>query len=88
MSTQNIYDKYKQPTEYILNEYFRNASMELLKKKRFNFGEGTSILKMKEMLRLDKYVCNNAVTCYLSDDQVKAVREKIIKNSILKIDEL
>jgi len=88
MSTQNIYDKYKQPTAVILDEYFRNASMELLKKKKFSFGEGTSVLKMKEMIRLDKFVCNNAVTCYLTDDEVKEVREKIIKNSILKIDEL
>lgn len=86
MSTQNVYDKYNLPTNEVVAKYFTKASMDQIKKNRFDYGCGVSKNKMREMLRLERFACNNI--CYLNDDQVSLLREKIIKNAILKLDEL
>lgn len=86
MSTQNVYDKYNLPTNEVLAKYFTKASMDQIKKNRFDFGCGVSVKKMKEMLRLSRFVCNNI--CYLDDEETSLLREQVIKNSILKFDEL
>lgn len=84
MSTQNVYDKLNAPTNEVLSKYFQKTSMDLLKKKRFDFGKGPSGDKMREMLRLDRFVCNNI--CYLDSESTSKIRELVIKNSILKLD--
>ncbi len=86
MSSQNVYNSFNLPTNEALSKYFKEASMDVLKKIRFDFGCGVSKRKMKEMLRLERFVCNNI--CYLSEDETSLLREQVIKNSILKLDEL
>ena len=86
MSTANVYDRINSPTNEVLAKYFKEASMDVLKKIRFDHGCGVSGKKMKEMLRLDRFVCNNI--CYLGDDETTTIREQVIKNSILKLDGL
>jgi hypothetical protein len=86
MSTQNIYNTNNLPTNEVLAKYFTKAGLDLIKKRRFEVGCGVSVTKMREMLRLDRFVCNNV--CYLEDEAVTLMREQVIKNSILKLDEL
>ncbi len=86
MSTQNIYNVINLPTNEVVAKYFREVGMDIIKKNRFDVGCGASVDKMREMLRLHRFSCNNV--CYLEDEGVILLREQIIKNSILKLDEL
>lgn len=83
MSTQNVYDKYTFPTNEVLAQYFVKTSMEQLKKNRFDFGCGVDKNMMREMMRLERFACNNI--CYLNDEQNLLLREQVIKNTILKL---
>jgi uncharacterized hydantoinase/oxoprolinase family protein len=60
--------------------------MEQMMKIKFDYGCGVSFEKMREMLRLERFVCNNI--CYLDQDEIRLIREQVIKNAILKLDEL
>lgn len=86
MSTINLINNNNLPTNEALATYFAKASMEMLKKVRFDFGCGISHKKMREMLRLERYVCNSI--CYINGEDVQMIREEVIKEVILKINGL
>ena len=60
--------------------------MDQLKKVRFDYGCGVSHKKMREMLRLERYICNSI--CYINGEDIQMIREEVIKEVILKIDGL
>lgn len=86
MSSQNVTNTGNRPTDEVLSKHFKVASMDQMKKIKFDFGCGVSFEKMREMLRLKRFVCNNI--CYLNQEDIKTIRENIIKNAILKLDDL
>lgn len=86
MSTSNIYNRLNAPTNEILNSLISSKSMDALKKIRFDHGCGVKDSMISEILRLNRFVCNNI--CYLSDEEETVLREKVIKISILKLNEL
>ena len=86
MSTSNVYDKINLPTNEALAMYFSKAGIDILKKIRFDFGCGVSPAKIKEMMRLERFVCNNI--CYIGQEDAMIIREQVIKNSIKKLDGL
>jgi uncharacterized hydantoinase/oxoprolinase family protein len=87
MSTQNILNNNNLSTSSALVQFFTKASLDNLKKVRFDVGCCTlSHNKMREMLRLYRLVCEDS--CHLSEEDKKLIRDQIIKNSILKLDEL
>jgi hypothetical protein len=86
VSTQNVYDSRNLPTNEVLAKYFSKAGIDVLKKIRFDFGPGVCKKKMRNLLRLERFVCNNI--CYLSDEDQMVIRELVIKNSIKKLDGL
>ena len=86
MSTSNVYNRLNAPTNEVLNSLVSAKSMDLLKKIRFDHGCGVSDSVVEDILRLGRFVCNNI--CYLSEEETTVLREKVIKISILKLNEL
>ena len=86
MSTSNVYDSRNLPTNEVLATYFSKAGMDMIKKIRFDYGKGVCKKKIKEMLRLEIFVCNNI--CYLDNADQMLIREQVIKNSIKKLNGL
>jgi len=86
LSTQNLITNNNLPTNEALAMAFVNVSMDALKKVRFDFGCGVSHKKMREMLRLERYVCNSI--CYINGEDIQMIREEVIKSIILKLNVL
>jgi hypothetical protein len=86
VSTQNVYDKINLPTNEVLASYFSKAGIDVLKKIRFDYRCGVSHTKMKEMMRLERFICNNV--CYIDQEDQLILREQVIKNSIKQLDGL
>lgn len=86
MSTSNVYDNINLPTNEALAMYFSKAGIDVLKKIRFDHRCGVSHTKMKEMMRLERFICNNI--CYIDQEDQLILREQVIKNSIKQLDGL
>jgi len=86
VSSQNVTNSNNRPTNEVLSKYIKSTSMEQMMKIKFDYGCGISLDRMREMLRLERFVCNNI--CYLDQEEIKLIREQVIKNAILKLDEL
>ena len=85
MSTQSIITLDNLPTDVAMDQYMAEASLDLLKYLRFGIG-CVDHAKMKEMLRLRRFVCGNF--CYIDDDQDRLLREAVIRGAINKIYEI
>lgn len=85
MSTQNVITSKNLKTNEALAQFLLKTSTDLLKSKRFEFG-CVDLDKVKEVLRLSKFVCNNL--CYIEEEDQVLVREELIRKSILKLNEL
>lgn len=86
MSASNVINENNLGTSEAIDTYFKGASMDYLKKARFDFGCKPSLDSIREALRLRKLICSDY--CYLSEEQQKEIREKIIKHSILELNGL
>lgn len=86
MDAINIFDKRTLPTNEIVAKTIRDLSMRQVKFIRFDYGYPVPTAKIKELLRLHRFACNSI--CYLNDDEISLIREEVIKNSILNINEL
>lgn len=86
MSATNVVNKNNLGTSEAIDTYFKEASIDYLKKVRFDYGCKPSLDSMREAMRLRKLICSDY--CYLSEEQQKIIREKIIKHSILKLNGL
>lgn len=82
MSTQTIITLDNLPTSTAMAQYLREESIDLIKSIRFEIG-CVDHNKLKEMLRLYKFVCNEF--CFITDEQDRLVREAVIRNAINKI---
>lgn len=86
MNTINYVTKNNLPTDEALAKVMATTSMDILKKRRFDVGCMPSVKKMQELLRLDRLVCSEY--CYLSKEDSDKIREQVIHQAILKLDEL
>lgn len=85
MSTQSIITLDNLPTDIAMGQYLGEASLDLLKYLRFGIG-CVDHMKIKEMLRLQKFVCGSF--CYIDNDQDRLLREAVIRGAINKIYEI
>jgi hypothetical protein len=86
MEAINIFDKRTLPTNEIVAKTIRDLSLRQVKYIRFDYGCPLPTTKIKELLRLHRFACNSI--CYLNDEEISLIREEVIKNSILHINEL
>ena len=86
MSTVNYVNKNNLPTSEELAKIMSTTSMDIIKKRRFDVGCKPSIKRMQELLRLERLVCSEY--CYISKEDEEKIREQIIHQAILKLDEL
>jgi hypothetical protein len=82
MSAQSIITLDNLPTDVAMDQYMATASLDLLKYLRFGVG-CVDHTRIKEMLRLKKFVCGNF--CYIDDEQDRLVREAVIRGAINEI---
>lgn len=82
MSTQTIITLDNLPTDVAMGQYLSEASLDLLKFLRFEIG-CVDHKKMREMLRLQRLVCNGF--CYINDEEDRLMREAVIRKTITKI---
>jgi hypothetical protein len=85
MSTQSILTLDNLPTSEAMDQYVVEASVDLLKNLRFEIG-CVDHDRMKEMLRLRRFVCG--AFCYVDDEQDRLIREAVIRGAINKIYEI
>lgn len=85
MSTQSIITLDNLPTNVAMDQYMAEASLDLLKYLRFEIG-CINHSKIKEMLRLKKFVCGSF--CYIDNEQDRLLREAVIRGAINKIYEI
>jgi hypothetical protein len=85
MSTQSIITLDNLPTDVAMGQYLREASTDLIKYLRFGVG-CIDHNKIKEILRLQKFVCGSL--CYIDDKQSRSLREAVIRSAITKIYEI
>lgn len=81
---QNVIDIRNLPTSKIIDEFFLEESMSLLKKIRFGVGY-VDMNKVKFITRLDKYVCGDLC---LDKAQKHKIREDLLVKTILHQKEL
>lgn len=86
MSAITVINRFNSPNDVVLADYIAKASMELYKKRRFDFGQGICKRKMLEILFLDRLICDDK--CYLDDEDRRVIRERLLRISILDLDEL
>ncbi len=85
MSVLSVITDKNLETNFVLDNFFKKASLDLLKKMRFDFG-CIDYDKVEEMLFLDHFVCSNL--CYITDENEIKIREEIIKSAILTIEDI
>lgn len=85
MSTTSIVSSDNLSTNRVVAEYMVSQSLDVLKKLRFDVG-GFCHSKLRYMLRLEKFSCSEF--CNLDEEQQRFVREDLIRNAILRINEL
>ena len=85
MSTQNVITLSNLPTETALIQSFNAESIKLYKHLKYEVG-CIDTDKMRNMMRLSKFICNGG--CYLDDEQDQKVRETLIVETINQIYEL